>query len=443
MMNISVDSFNQEYTIHEEDTTGPLSFAIKQHLKLKTYKYAWNSDSTITCFGVHPTASTGVPWNNNLIITTKNPSTKELTPTTLKYSSKLFKKANITNLTIEKKSEEPLIIGLNWDGELKVKFTTINEQSFKKQAEKGTAHIRRMCELFNKGLFHNTPNETFCTGIGSTTSHGSITTESESTKRGGTGSTLKQAHNIIGITIGGNATEDKINETTLNRIFNEYENSLATSFHSIKGIKKELLFNKKYEKVPQHIIDKSENKGTFGLQLGLLTRTHDKQLMHKIRQQGLDYATTTNILSALAHAYHDDAIPREEFPVIGEIVMNAEEYLNNPYYYAQEHYAFYEKMINYLVHKEHIGAILSQPYSQIISTLSGYYGNAVDKYFIKEQKNQFNTLYNAECGLNENNNMPRAVYDVIAGIKLLKRVNYFDQTIKNKQLIETYNKKSR
>ncbi len=439
---LRIDCYNKEFEIEQSKESGPLTFAIKKHLENKTYKYRWVDDRNIVCIGRGPLAGTNVSKAADAVITVKEPSTKHIGITHLKDFGAAIQRANLDHVVFEKKSDEPLVIGINWDDELNVKFTKIREKQFHTIATKGTRNVNKKLGLFLKGFFKNSPHQIASCGLGAYTGYGSIVSQN-ATGNAAAGSVLKQAHNIVTLGFGGHEIADSFDELTLNQVYYYNEKLLQNHFPDMEDRKEELLFNNAFITPPKNILNHTKGIDSFGLSCGLLNQRINDKIKNEIMQAGLDSKTMMNLLSGTMKSYNDESIPREELKIKANTTFNYEEYKTNTNYYASEHARVYSKILRMITKREDMGVLFALPYSEMISEIQRFFGKDATKHFLKETKISFKELYNAQTGVSENSNLPRKVFGELAGMKTLRKIDYIDEAINAKRMMEKYNSLSR
>ncbi|MCW1309557.1 MAG: aldehyde ferredoxin oxidoreductase N-terminal domain-containing protein [Candidatus Nanoarchaeia archaeon] len=286
MKAIYIDVENQKYKSEElnEKIIGPIDFAIYVHNKNKSHRtHAFNPKNAV-CIGIGALAGSKIPGTHRLIFCTKSPLIDALFTSTLGGAGIEFYAAGLEFVSIEKKAKKPTIIIIrNINDKFEIFFETIEKEELLKiykgyRNEIGTyalqTYLLEKFKIFYKSGdgFYNfriitLGPSSLNTDMGAINSilirNGEFQFGSEDwAGRGGFGSVLLRAHNVIGVIFGGNYDKRKFVEdlkdiNVLNKIFNEIFGK------NFMDVIKEATEKYRYE-------EKVKSGGTFGVNMSEL-----------------------------------------------------------------------------------------------------------------------------------------------------------------------------
>lgn len=222
-MNILIDGSRQNYEELEESEF-PISFGINLHNKQETWKYDAFDEKNLFCFGKGVLPIIG---GHRLIFSFRSPLWDGFHFSAMGGAGYTFKDTGIQNVAITGKCEVPTVIVLNGEEDkLKIEFMPFTEE------------ITDIYEFNDKiiDLFKEKNYRAFLVGPASKTTNmggiysqtirnGKIVEGSEDwAARGGGGSVLYQAHNVLGVVFFGKKTPEK----NLKEIVEEHYNKPYT-----------------------------------------------------------------------------------------------------------------------------------------------------------------------------------------------------------------------
>ena len=279
IINMSEKTARQE-KIDDKETIGILDYAVDLHLnKYESYKHDVFSPKNALVFGVGLLAYSNLPGTHRLIFAARSPLWQGFFVSTMGGAGYVFKDLGINFCVIEGKAEKPTIIRILNDGEIKVEFFGIDKDKLMSiyhgyKGKIGFKALEQYVYDHYSSVFEekDLPLRIISVGPASfNTRYGCIcSTVTRSRKfeegihefagRGGLGSVMVQAHNVIAIIYGGNQKikHDKLYD-------NEFIDSIFKEHFGKKMIEVVLEKGKKYR------YDEGKGTGgTFGVNLATL-----------------------------------------------------------------------------------------------------------------------------------------------------------------------------
>ncbi len=208
MRNIIIDASNKKYEIIDKEFF-PLNWGIYLHKKYETWKYDVYSEKNVFCFGRGIIPIIG---GNRLIFSFRSPLWDGFHFSAMGGAGYVFKNTGLNNVAIIGKCEKPSLLVLDGEGkELKINFMELEDYDIK--------NYKNIYDLNNYVLekFKEKNFRAFIVGPASlntnmggifsqTVKNGKFVEGSEDwAARGGCGSVLYKAHNILGVVYyGGN-----------------------------------------------------------------------------------------------------------------------------------------------------------------------------------------------------------------------------------------------
>jgi glyceraldehyde-3-phosphate dehydrogenase (ferredoxin) len=201
-MNILIDASNEKYEIINKEFF-PLNWGIYLHNKYETWKYDVYNENNIFCFGRGVIPIIG---GNRLIFSFRSPLWDGFHFSAMGGAGYVFKDTGLNNVAIIGKCEKPSLLILDREGEeLKIDFMELKDYDIKNY--KSVYDLSEyILEKFNEKNFRAfvvgpASLNTNMGGIFSqTVKNGKFVEGSEDwAARGGVGSALYRAHNILGV----------------------------------------------------------------------------------------------------------------------------------------------------------------------------------------------------------------------------------------------------
>lgn len=362
-INVNEKSFWEENVEHEK-IKGILDLGIFFHLeKYKSYSKHVFSPENALVIGCGNLSYSG---SQRAVFIFRSPLHGGIHSSTMGGLGEYIKKAGYNAIVIEGKSEQSIFVAVK-NNEVKFIETELPQNIFIKEHK-----LYKELKNFYQGILFRIA---LC-GLGSeTTKYGCIVSSkpgkigvvSDIAGRGGAGSVLYRAHNVVGISIGGNldikittspdfvkqqmeATKKYREKGTFGANYLHLkENTILFNWLSFllpkekrlqifsKFIEQELLKNysfssdtcgercvavcKKIESKVKIDYEPVEGLGPF---IGIFNRTYIKTLLHTIDSLGLDAIYFGSVLGAVFEALHKEVIPKDIFSLDETPVMDCE-----------------------------------------------------------------------------------------------------------------------
>lgn len=286
MKAIYIDVKNKKFRTEKlsKKVIGPVDFAVYVHKKNKSYKKDAFDPKNSLCIGIGALAGSKIPGTHRLIFCTKSPLIDALFTSTLGGAGVDFYEAGLEFVSIEEKAKEPTVVIIrNINEKFEILFKTIKKKELMRiyegyENKLGTYALEKYLLNKFKDLYKKENGyydfrivtvgpASFTTDMGALNSilirNGDFIFGSEDwAGRGGLGSVLVRAHNVIGIIFGGDYNgrefvEDLKDVNVLNKIFNEI---FGKNFIDVV---KEATEKYRYE-------EKVKSGGTFGVNMSEL-----------------------------------------------------------------------------------------------------------------------------------------------------------------------------
>lgn len=211
---------------------GPVSASLLYHNRYNTHAKDVYSPDGLVFFGIGPFAGSMLGGPHRLTFFSRSPLTGGLFPSTMGGAGLALYKAGIDFVALTGKSKKPVIIAISSiDGKLKAEFHELKEDELEKvykgyKGRKGVFALEKHAfETFRESFTKDkklVPFRVFSAGpaalatnygaMGSTVvepggkfAHGRV----DWAGRGGTGSLMARAHNVVALMIGGNSAEKR------------------------------------------------------------------------------------------------------------------------------------------------------------------------------------------------------------------------------------------
>ncbi|MBR9679050.1 MAG: hypothetical protein GON13_02175 [Nanoarchaeota archaeon] len=345
-----VDCYNHEVEFSKQ------SVGVSELLKNKAHRKHWSSQANVltinagTLAGVHPNFSSACCVN-------KSPFTNEVCFSEFPGFGESLARAGLSGLRFERKSEKPVILFL--DGE-KISFLELGNGFVKSLHDKGHNALKYF-------ISKNFGGSVLTTSSGSNTVFGNVK-EKSFTNSGGVGSVLRQAHGVVGVVLSQKNGLNYLDESLVSGLSDGFvfqENFLSDS---------SLLFNKKYDALPNRLFWNFKNKD-LGLKLGIFDEFLVDKLFDEISVKGFDVELVSNLISGFLHAVHAGHVFREDFVSDFDVCFDFREFNSNPVFYSNEHYNFSRGVLSLLFDN------LNLSRSQLFSYLKNNYGKESVNFF--------------------------------------------------------------
>ncbi len=224
VLEINAEKGSFKCITHESDNViGVVDYAVDAHMSAKTYEYEVLDSRNSLIFGAGPLAGSKIPGTNRLIIVGHSPVVETLFLSTIGGAALPLYKAGVDFVKIEGKSKKPSILVIkNISGKMSVKFCPVEQDVLMDVFSKDDSGVYSLHEyVVDKYKSEFLKNKIYLDfrvlAVGPaaiSTNQGAISTlvirngnivkgSDGWAGRGGFGSVLAQAHNIVAVMYGG------------------------------------------------------------------------------------------------------------------------------------------------------------------------------------------------------------------------------------------------
>jgi len=341
--------------VDREDILGPVDWGIYCHLELyESYKYDIYDEHNVLCLGMGKLAGGVLPGSHRLIGCFRSPLTGGFYVSTMGGAAYAFKYLGVDYITIEGKSDEPLIVALKGTEKgIEVKWETISKEELMKifKEYKGKKGVYALHEYILEKIkdFYvkdgkyltfriavigpaavNTNNGGLFSAV---IRNGEVDEGAEDwMARGGGGSVLYRAHNVVAIAFGGDYDWRKV--------------ELVKDIKKLDELFSQALGKKYSEAVTSATVkyrynEKIKSGGTFG---GNYSTLKDRTLMFNWRQMYLDIETRMKmyneyIVNHYLKQFNERIIEKKSFKTCGEPCVAVCKKVEGPYKVDYEPYS--------------------------------------------------------------------------------------------------------